>query len=58
MSNTEIAIDLLHVLEKTEAQRDDLLEALERIIADDRAAVDPDDYLFAKKAIAKAKGEL
>mgnify|MGYP003348371983 CR=1 FL=1 len=29
MSNTQIAIDLLHILEKTEAQRDDLLEALE-----------------------------
>lgn len=35
----------------------ELLEALERIINDDRAAVDRDDYLFAKEAIAKAKGE-
>ena len=57
MSNTEVAIALLKQLEKTEEQRDELLEALERIIADDRSAVDPDDYLFAKEAIAKAKGE-
>lgn len=35
----------------------ELLEALERIIADDRAAIDHDDYVFAKQAIAKAKGE-
>ena len=35
----------------------ELLNVLERIIADDRAALDPDDYMDAKKAIAKAKGE-
>ena len=45
-------------IEQLKAQRDELLEALERIIADDRAAIDHDDYVFAKQAIAKGKGEL
>ena len=44
-------------LDTVEKQRDELLKALERIINDDRAAVDRDDYLFAKEAIAKAKRE-
>ena len=45
-------------IKQLKSQRDELLEALERIIADDRAAIDHDDYVFAKQAIAKAKGEL
>ena len=32
MNNTQIAIDLLNILEKTETQRDNLLEALEGLM--------------------------
>lgn len=62
MSNTQIAIDMLHVLEKVEAQRDELLQALELIAScDETCYVDGHGYIdieeIAKKAIAKAKGE-
>ena len=59
MSNTQIAIHLLHVLENTEAQRDDLLEALEGLMI-----LEPElwndirvkeSFEKAKAAIAKAK---
>ena len=62
MSNTQVAIDMLHVLEKVEAQRDELLEALETarsvMIAND---LNPKcmPYTFEKidEAIAKVKEE-
>jgi len=70
MSNTQVAIDLLHQLEKVKAQRDELLEALEEALAFLEFAyrdVQMNDYSFnlleettnkVNNAIAKAKGEL
>lgn len=66
MSNTQVAIDLLHQLEKVEAQRDELLEALEAAIpllhTGDELPLDyykdkPSALGKALRAIAKAKGE-
>ena len=62
MSNIQVAIDLLHKLEKVKAQRDELLEALEMC---DEAMSYMSEYDIplclpyrVKEAIAKAKGEL
>ena len=60
MSNTQTAIDLLHVLEKTEAQRDELLLELEQARIDIFYYGNNDFNKTIKnidKAIAKAKGE-
>ena len=69
MSNTQIAIDLLHVLEKTEAQRDELLSALEDVneflnfawrdiqMNDDSFTLLEDIIGKVQIQIAKAKGE-
>ena len=61
MSNIQVAIDLLHKLEKVKAQRDELLEALEEIFArsDDMLSEWLCEFEIrdARSAIAKAKGE-
>ena len=60
MSNIQVAIDLLHQLEKVKAQRDELLEALEKVIDEWQYGSSIEEanevYTKAKEAIAKAKG--
>ena len=67
MNNTQIAIDLLNILEKTEAQRDYLLEVLEIVIDDlitkasfrndESLGISEFNFALAKEAITKAKEE-
>ena len=69
MSNTEVAIALLKQLEKTEEQRNELLEALEEVNEFLDFAwrdIEMNDYSFTlleevickvQRQIAKAKGE-
>ena len=63
MSDIQVAIDLLHQLEKVKAQRDELLNALEAIIERWDTPLWKDvphtaEYIDAARLIvAKAKGE-
>lgn len=62
MSNTQVAIDLLYQLEKVEAQRDELLEALETLLTHigwgESLSMSSVVYRRAQNAITKAKGEV